>query len=243
MDITIGLPTFKSTEKSYLFPITTNLSVESDSQYLEAPNFPDPPDLETSEFKSLMETLVEGFIEKSKRHFSTPLRTKTILSRLNHVWEGNGKGVETPGWYAVTWTPKELKIMPREFVLIWKNGELRTTEPVIPSEFVMGGDSRSASPAPELRTIQLQQTTSSTNGLVELEPSFSDPSDSRLMTLEYEAPSHRLEKKKIREAKLRAALASLKAERLTEKYYEKYGTIPGEDSSDLSSSDSEVEDS
>jgi hypothetical protein len=63
-----------------------------------------------------------------------------------------------------------------------------------------------------------------------------------MMTLDYEAPSHRIEKKKIREAKLRAALASLKAERLAEKYYQKYGSLPGEDSSDLSS-ESEIEDS
>ena len=239
----IGVPTFKTSEKSYSFPITmSHVSVDSKSQYLEAQDFPDAPDVTIPEFQAMMEGILGEFIERTKRHFATPLRVKTILSRLNHVWEGNQKSTEVPGWYTVSWTPKELKIMPREFVFVWKAGELQATEPVIPSEFVVEGDSRAPSPAPEVRTIQLQQTTSSANGLVELEPAFSDPSDSRLMTLDYEAPSHRLEKKKIREAKLRAALAALKAERLTEKYYQKYGSVPGEDSSDLSS-DSEVEDS
>jgi hypothetical protein len=125
--------------------------------------------------------------------------------------------------------------------LVWKPSELVATDPVIPSGYLMEAETRSPSPAPEVRTIQIQQGNTPGNGLVELEPEFSESLDaSRMVTLEYEAPHHRLEKKKIREAKLRAALASLKAERLAEKYYQKYGTLPGDDSSDLTS-DSEVE--
>lgn len=232
----IGVPTFKTLEKSYLFPISiSTVTAESKTCYLEGQDFPDAPDVTTPDFQATMEGVLGEFIERTKRHFATQLRVKTILSRLSHVWEGSNKATETAGWYTVSWTPKELKIMPREFVLVWKAGELRSAEPVIPSEFVVDGESRSPSPAPEVRTIKLQQTTAPANSLIELDPSFSEITDSRMMTLDYEAPTHRLEKKKIREAKLRAALASLKAERLTEKYYQKYGSIPGEDSSDLSS--------
>ncbi len=242
----IGVPTYSATEKLYNFPIQScSLELHSAPKYIEGIDFPDAPDLSKEDCKQNLESFLNTFIEKTKRYFTTPLRTKTILSRLSHVWEGlpaNPAGNMPTGWYTVNWKPASLKIVPREFVLVWKAGTLELAEPVIPTNFIADSESRSPSPAPELRTIQLQQSTSSANSLVELEPTFADPTDSRLMTLDYEAPSHRLEKKKIREAKLRAALASLKAERLAEKYYQKYGSLPGEDSSDLSS-ESEIEDS
>jgi hypothetical protein len=242
----IGLPTFSAANGLYIFPIqSSTFKLTSNPKYIEGIDFPDAPELTTQELQAEVESFLSTFIEKTKRYFTTPLRTKTILSRLNHVWEGvpaTNAGSVVPGWYTVSWTPSSFKILPREFVLVWKAGGLEPAEPVIPNNFIAESESRSPSPALELRTIQLQQTTSSGTSLVELEPSFAEPTDSRMMTLDYEAPSHRIEKKKIREAKLRAALASLKAERLAEKYYQKYGSLPGEDSSDLSS-DSEIEDS
>ena len=241
----IAAPTYIASETLYVFPIQSSaIEIVSKIKYLDTTDFPDAPDVTEEPVKEAIETLLNIFIEKTKRYFATPLRTKTILSRLNHVWEGVSLANVsiTPGWYTVTWKPMKLKIAPREFTLVWKSSELNPAEPMIPSNYLAEAETRSPSPAPEVRTIQIQPPNSSGNGLVELEPEFSDPNESRMVTLEYEAPVHRLEKKKIREAKLRAALASLKAERLAEKYYQKYGTLPGDDSSDLSS-DSEVEES
>ena len=237
----IGVPTYSAASQLYTFPIqSSTLELSSQPQYLVGINFPDAPD--TADVQAQMESFFTTFIEKTKRYFTTPLRVKSILSRLNHVWEGAPPASLSAGWYSVTWKPDQLKILPREFVLVWRAGSLQTTEPIIPTSFISDSESRCPSPAPEVRTIQVQQPQSSGSNLIELEPSFADPNDSRLMTLDYEAPIHRLEKKKIREAKLRAALASLKAERLAEKYYQKYGSLPGEDSSDLSS-ESEIEES
>jgi hypothetical protein len=131
-------------------------------------------------------------------------------------------------------------VKSKEFCLVWTS-VAKETEPVISSDFLNLAPSRSSSPAPaetkDLRTIQLQAQT----GLVEHEiPMSADLSDPR-MTLEYENSPHSAEKKRIREARLRAALANLRAERLTEKYYQKYGT-PAEDDSSGLSSDSEDQD-
>jgi hypothetical protein len=68
---------------------------------------------------------------------------------------------------------------------------------------------------------------------------MADVNDPRLMTLEYENSPISVERKRIREARLRAALANLRAERLTEKYYQKYGTNAEDGSSDLSSDSGE----
>jgi hypothetical protein len=243
----IGVPTYSAVGQLYTFPIQSSpLELSSAPKYIEGIDFPDAPDLRQEEVQIHLENFVSQFIEKTKRYFSTPLRSKTILSRLSHVWEGlptTREASVSNGWYTVSWRPSSLKIIPKEFVLVWKCGSLESAEPVIPNDFINEAESRSPSPAPEVRTIQLQQSTSSGNSLIELDPSFMDVNDSRMMmTLDYEAPAHTLEKKKIREAKLRAALASLKAERLAEKYYQKYGSLPGGDSSDLSS-ESENEDS
>lgn len=241
----ISVPSYIASETLYVFPIqSSRFEVQSQVQYLESVDFPDAPDVTQGPIKDTVETIINEFIEKTQRYFATPLRSKTILSRLNHVWEGIPlqNVSKEAGWYTVSWKPSKFKIAPREFTLVWKSMDLLPTDPVIPSNYLAGSESRSPSPAPEVRTIQIQQGNASGNGLVELEPDFSEPHESRMVTLEYEAPHHRLEKKKIREAKLRAALAALKAERLAEKYYQKYGTLPGEDSSDLSS-DSEVEES
>ncbi len=241
----IGSPSYIPSETVYVFPINnSSYGLTSKATYLEGKDFPDAPDVKEESANQVVENFLAEFIEKTKRHFATPLRSKTVLSRLTHVWEGLpvANTAQEPGWYTVTWKPLRLKIAPREFCLIWKAVELQTAEPLIPSEYIVEAESRSPSPAPEIRTIQLQQSTSSANSIMELEPTFTDSADSRMMTLDYEAPTHRLEKKKIREAKLRAALASLKAERLAEKYYQKYGSLPGEDSSDLSS-ESELEES
>ena len=243
----IGVPTYSAAGQVYTFPIqSSSLELISVPKYIEGIDFPDAPELGREEVQTQIENFLTVFIEKTKRYFSTPLRNKTIVSRLSHVWEGIPRNAEasiSPGWYTVSWRPSSLKIIPKEFVLVWKPEGLENAEPVIPNNFINEAESRSPSPAPELRTIQLQQSTTSGDSLIELEPSFIGGNDSRMMmTLDYEAPTHTLEKKKIREAKLRAALASLKAERLAEKYYQKYGSLPGGDSSDLSS-ESEIEDS
>lgn len=240
----IGVPTYSAAGQLYTFPIqSSSLELTSNPKYIEGIDFPDAPDLAKEDVYVQLDSFLNTFIDKTKRYFTTPLRMKSIVSRLSHVWEGGSPAANlSPGWYTVSWKPSCLKILPKEFVLVWKAGTLQPAEPVIPNDFIAEAESRSPSPAPELRTIQLQQSTSSGNSIVELEPTFADPNDSRLMTLDYEAPSHRLEKKKIREAKLRAALAALRAERMAEKYYQKYGSLPGEDSSDLSS-ESEIEDS
>ena len=241
----IGTPTYIASETLYVFPFkSSQVTIPSKVKYIETADFPDAPDVTEEKTKKIIEDIIEDFIEKTKRYFATPLRAKTILSRLNHVWEGVSLANKTitPGWYSVAWEPSKLKIAPRTFTLVWNSGDLIPDQPVIPSDYLADAESRSPSPAPEVRTIQIQQGNTLANGLEELEPDFSDTKDSRMVTLEYEAPAHRMEKKKIREAKLRAALAALKAERMAERYYQKYGTLPGDDSSDLSS-ESEIEES
>jgi len=237
----IGKPIWKSRELTYVFPI---LSVDDtftykETSYLEATTI---PDVETraslEDLHHILQPLLELFLEKTKSNFASPLSLKTVLSRLSFVWlHSAGAKPEADGWYTVTWKPKELSIKPKDFVLTFVPSSVEATEPKIPTDFLAAPTPRSQSPAPELRTIHIQPSLST--NLVEYELPLAESEEPRFLPQTYESSALDLERKKIREAKLRAALASLKVERLTEKYYKKYGSLPGEESSDEYTSDEE----
>jgi len=225
----VANPVWNSKESSYVFHLSGSYFTVSPMSH-SSPGAPfKTPVLDTN----VVSGFLDVFVQKTAKHFATPLRTTNILPRLKHVWTPPTVDL-TDKSYVFEWTPKEMIVKSREFCLVWTS-VARESEPVISSDFLNLAPSRSSSPAPaetkDLRTIQLQAQT----GLVEHEiPMSADLSDPR-MTLEYENSAHSAEKKRIREARLRAALANLRAERLTEKYYEKYGTPAEDDSSGLSS--------
>jgi hypothetical protein len=234
----VANPVWNSKESSYVFQLSGSYFTLGGPLSHFSPGAPFKAPVLNS---GLVSAFLDAFVEKTAKHFATPLRTANILPRLKHIWTQPTLDL-TDKSYTFEWTPKEMIVKSKEFCLVWASSA-KESEPVISSDFLNLAPSRSSSPAPEskdLRTIQLQTQ----SGLIEHEiPMSSDLSDPRLMTLEYENSPHTAEKKRIREARLRAALASLRAERLTEKYYEKYGTPAEDDSSGLSSESEDEEQS
>ena len=225
-------PVWSAKDSSYMFKISGSplfLNVQSFASSA-AENVPQPTPAQ-------LESLLDRFIEKTSKHFATPLRTSNILPRLKHIWNVV-EHLNPETFYMFQWSPVAMIVKSKEFCLVWSS-VAQPCAPVIPSDFLnLSAPSRSGSPAPEsrdLRTIQLQPQTS----LVEHDVPMADVNDPRLMTLEYENSPISVERKRIREARLRAALANLRAERLTEKYYQKYGTNAEDGSSDLSSDSGE----
>lgn len=231
----IGNPVWKAREHTYVFSLRSVPSefVLQESSYIESGEF---PDIRPTIFvKSVVNALVEDIVEKTKSKFATPLTGVHVLSRLTHIWEhSKGPAVQESGWYTVTWTPLEFSVKPKDFVIVWYPSNVIPAEARIPSDFVSMPTPRSQSPAPEVRTIQIQPSTS---GLVEYDLPLADSEEPRFPVESFESSALDSEKKRIREARLRAALAQLKAERLAEKYYKKYGILPGDDSSEEDSED------
>lgn len=222
-------PVWNSKDSSYMFQISGAsliLTIQSLGS-TAAENVPHP-------LPAQLESFLEEFINKTSRHFATPLRTSAILPRLTHMWNVSGDLVADEH-YMLHWSIKAMIIKSKEFCLVWCC-EWQRCPPLITSNFLnLSAPSRSSSPARDLRTIQIQPSVTMDEHEVPM------TLDSRLMTLEYENTPVSAEKKRIREARLRAALANLRADRLAEKYYQKYGTPAGDGSSDLSS-ESEDED-
>jgi len=222
-------PVWNSKDSSYMFQISGAsliLTIQSLGS-TAAENVPHP-------LPAQLESFLEEFINKTSRHFATPLRTSAILPRLTHMWNVSGDLVADEH-YMLHWSIKAMIIKSKEFCLVWCC-EWQRCPPLITSNFLnLSAPSRSSSPARDLRTIQIQPSVTMDEHEVPM------TLDSRLMTLEYENTPVSAERKRVREARLRAALANLRADRLAEKYYQKYGTPAGDGSSDLSS-ESEDED-
>ena len=222
-------PVWNSKDSSYMFEISGSsliLTIQSLGSSA-AKNVPHP-------LPAQLESFLEQFIEKTSKHFATPLRTSTMLPRLTHKWNVP-EDLAADEHYMFHYSIKAMIIKSKEFCLVWACYWKRCA-PLITSDFLnLSAPSRSSSPARDLRTIQIQPSVTMDEHEVPM------TLDSRLMTLEYENTPVSAEKKRVREARLRAALANLRADRLAEKYYQKYGTPAGDGSSDLSS-ESEDED-
>lgn len=234
----IGTPTWNAGERSYSFHILkSNIFIEDTVYYETSQQNLDLPALNKSIQPSL---IVEELLEKTKKYFTNPLTVEKVLRHLRHASDHETKPPKT-GWYKVQWQPSCFTIKSNDFLLSWKVYKVTETEPLIPSEFTASTTPRAQSPTttPEqasLRNIQIHDTLVPVGDLPlsDLPPlSFG---------IEESDPLREETRRRIREARLKVQLAKLKAQRMEQKYYERYGT-PVEESEDSSefSSDSEGE--
>lgn len=187
---------------------------------------------------TIRDTIVNSFIEQTKQWFTTPIGNESMKKRLRHVVNSKVLFAEE-GWFEPSWKPVVMNVFRNGFELGWNLEEWRATTPKIHADFLMGSQTpRAQSPeqatasAQELRTIQIQDSLIPVGDLPLSDlPPLSFPSE-----LESDAKRQEI-RQKIREARLRVALAKLKAERMEHKYYERYGEVPmdSEESSELSS--------
>ncbi len=232
----IATPIYKTDPISYTFRIIQCSAQVNETVYYERPE----SCLLPAKATDMSEQLVREFLEKIKKYFTNPLSPDKVLRHLRHsVVQGDFP--KTSGWYALEWKPYEFIIKSNEYTLQWHVAEYKVTEPLIPAEFTASNTPRAQSPVPEqtkdqLRSIQIKDSLIPVGDLPlsDLPPISFGPDDSD--------PAREEIRRRIREARLKVQLARLKAQRMEQKYYERYGQ-PAEDSEDSSeySSDSEEE--
>jgi hypothetical protein len=183
--------------------------------------------------------MLTTFIERTAQYFMTPLSWSGLLASLEHIWVGwkehidSNPPVDRRPPAQITWRPIEMRVASDAQKLVWT---IESTE--VPPLRIPPGFGQ----PPPVRTVTVvspeQEALISDLGMGMLEATDDIPyEDSPDVTSE---PVERAEqRKKIRQARLRAAMAKLRAERLTEKYLDRYGDLENEDDSPLSSSDSD----
>lgn len=266
-------PVYRSSDETYCFELKNvegSFSFKSCPQFLETSSvtFPDSP--LPAGWKNSCELLVEAFVEKSKKWFATPLRKDSVLKKLTPVFLPFQLPAEVlPAWIQTTWVPAQFRVKREAFFLDWRATEHHPAEPLIPQEFLGAPTPRAQSPvlpsvaagapgpaAPsnlqaDVKQIHIQNTIEYPEF-----PQYQADIDSLIPIGDLplseggvdfpdlaETPERAAERRRIREARMRAALAKLKAERLASRYYSRYGSQPTSDSSDLSDSEDSSESS
>jgi hypothetical protein len=134
--------------------------------------------------------------------------------------------------FKFTWSPVSLEITPKAFELKWTVSFVKINEQQVSSN---GIDFAEDLESTEPRTIVIQQ-----NEIIENVDIPFDISEQSV----HQVSSRAVLKQKVRQAKLKASIATMKAERMAEKYFRRYGvqTDLGSDSELSLNSDEEEED-
>jgi hypothetical protein len=248
----ISYPNWNSQENAYLF------TIHLPSQYIAGATVSESsaaslPDLVKHE--KFIADLLQEFLEKTKRYFVTPLPLEKVKKHLRHYVSEMAPIPAGSTYYKPLWSPTSLKMKTNEFGLYWTIKDWQAAEPLIQSDFF-----RSTSPAPQspelppldakpkyedgsvsqpnLRTIHIQNTMDSLVPVGDLPLSDLPP-----LNFQEESNEKKEIRRRIREARLKVELAKLKAKRMSQLYYERYGE-PGYESAEtsLESSESDSDD-
>jgi hypothetical protein len=196
-----------------------------------------------------LQGLIQLFLRASAKYFSKQMSEAIFYQRLTHRWGTEQVDVDAgKEVLCASWTPARVLIYPTQYEFHWSLVHVEyVPEPTIPPGFLereggLGGeldgvveggvasedfldvafDGEEGGKADELPGQPL--------GALDAE---AIPLSSRFT--QAERAQRAKERQRIRQARLRLALAQLKAERLAERYYRRYG-----DFKELSDSDSEL---
>lgn len=233
----VGVPTWNTGSRSYSFQILkwdTELKVNAVYYEVGTP-MPAPVSPATARFQ---ETFVSAFLEATRKYFTSPLTVEKVLRHLRHSVQ-EGEFPTSTGWYDVLWAPAKMIIKTGDYELVWRVASTTEACPMIPPEFTESKTPRPKSPdvpeQQEIRSIQIHDSLIPVGDLP-----LSDLPPLPFSAEEEVDPVKEESKRKIREARLKVALARLKAQRMEQTYYERYGQPPEEsENSSETSSDSE----
>lgn len=179
------------------------------------------PSPDSTSLKLYVGQLAQLYEEYSKKWFSKVIFPSIFLSKLQHNWNLNNKPEYTgevnetsPIRVYQDWCPEKLIVNGREFKIFWKLNNIVYKQPKIKSV--------SGTKPVEVTFEEIPLNT--------IERTFSLKTTLRSRAL-----------RKVREARLIAAISKSTADHLAMRYYEKYGELENRDSESVLSSDSETD--
>jgi hypothetical protein len=217
----VSHPNWNSQESAYVFTfIGTVPTVRAETVFSNDSSVTLPDVIEPA----ILSDILTVFLEKTKRFFVSPIHIDLLKKHLRHYVADTASFPTEGQFFQPVWKPSYLKMKSNEFGLFWSVVEWKPSEPVIRSDFF-----QTAQQSPELlRTIHIQNTMDSLVPVGDLPLSDLPP-----LHFGEESPEKREVRRRIREARLKVELAKLKAKRMEQKYYERYGdeSLEMEDSS------------
>lgn len=234
----ISTPTYNSASSSYTFRLIHGTQVMEDKVFFDE-TMKDLPFPAIPADSAVSRSFVEDFLSKTKKYFTNPLTLEKVLRHLRHT-ASNEIFSKKEGWFDCRWEPYSFTIKPNDFLLTWQLVKYQETIASIPAEFTASTTPRAQTPnAPEQTETQLRNIFIHDSLIPVGDVPLSDLPPLSFGTEETD-PEKEESRRRIREARLKVQLAKLKAQRMEQKYYERYGQ-PAEESDESSDFSSESE--
>ena len=194
----------------------------------------------SEQVESTRVTMIEIIQPQILTWFTTPITLDKLRKNLKFEFAPFEYTPESR-WVSVRWVPKHFKIQTKGFVLLFSVQSFVESNPRIPLSFLESTTPRATTPddAPLIRNIVVRP------GAIQIPSDLIESTDIPLSeshaSMEIEMDDKKsTERQRLRQAKLRAAIARLKVEEMRERYIREYGDIDDEnEESDDSSLESE----
>ena len=227
------VPKWSSMNENYTIEITHTSTFEYiETRQSSGANFYLEPNNELSAFKKVLEEVAKQINIQGSTWFASPIKPIYFLKKVRNIFapipaKNYGKTC------FVTWSPYLLIIYSNYYELLW-NVSITKADDILPSNAIEYSEELNE-PVEEDR-VKFQSNPAE---ICEIEV-LGNEVVSSLNNMEISSRANM--KKKIRETRLKAAVFALKAEKLAEKYFRRYGnTSIFEDESDLSLNSDEDE--
>lgn len=228
MSLQVCSPQYDASNRSYTFTFKNAPRIEDLTSDISM--------LHISE-DDLTEVFIKEFIQQASNHFSKPLELSNFYKRLSYKWITEEVEIEKVlgmgEMFRATWIPARMIFYTTRYEIHFSLVEVKAV--IVPSTIPPGFLDELGVPGEELYT---NATETKLPELPELLPIAEIKQDSipfGEITPEEKA-KREVARKHIRQARLRASLAQLKAEKLAERYYKRYGNFEVDSSeSELSS--------
>lgn len=226
MYLTLDTPTWYSKESMYSAVVkTTDITLDSEPLDLskEGQNIQPTSEVTEEVRKDVARVLTDLLIS----WFTTPLTTEQIEKRLKFDFQPFQYHPEAK-WVKVRWVPKYFQVQKKGFYLLFQVQSYIEASPRIPLSFLEATTPRATTPTedtmPQMRNVVIQPTTGL--DLAEMIP-YADHHSSLELRDE-----HTRDRQRLRQARLKAAIARLKVEEMKERYLRQYGANGMDESSD-----------
>ncbi len=228
IEVRIQKPTFLADSKCHIFKIDSEHLIEHTSAtQIELP-------LQDSAVQTQVEPFYLAFLKAASGYFSKPLSLDVFQSRLVHDWNADEfmDSLELDGTTPLcfVWRPASIRFYTAKYEVQWVLFTVRRPPAPAPAAALP------TPPTPPVTAMEAEQVPAAPVATVA--PTRTPPPEG---TIPFQHPATLEErrermKQKVRKARLRALLAELRAERLAEKYYIRYGaeSLEADTDSDLS---------
>jgi hypothetical protein len=211
-------PQFDQEKKSYIFKFKNPPKIEEVTT--------NPTKLSITE-EDLTEIFTRDFLTQASKYFSKPLDTELFYKRVAYTWVTEEVDLTVTGEesFRATWIPAAIVFYTSRYELTFNLVEL---EPVVVQSIPPGFLDGLGVPGEEIPLIPVE-TELPELPITEITIPFGE------MSMD-EKEKREVARKKIRQARLRASLARLRAEKLADRYFSRYGNFDMDGSgSELSS--------